>query len=94
MAETPVGDHARYAEQVYDSHHTALRYYFLRHLGDAAAADACVRETLRRFPYPAEGAGDGRQSYERARLMRIAFAVCKERGACAPAPSRDEARAA
>jgi DNA-directed RNA polymerase specialized sigma24 family protein len=94
MAETSGGGLARYVEQVYDEHHSTLRYYFQRHLGDASAADACARETFRRFYDYAAGGGDEIRASARARLMRIAFAVCTERAAGASTAPAVEARAA
>ena len=82
MARLAGGDRARYVEHVQDCHYSTLRYYFLKHLGDAVAADACVRETFRRFFDSAKGGGaEEEYAYARVYLMRIAFAVCVERSA-------------
>lgn len=79
----PVGvERARYVEQIHDCHHSTLRYYFLKHLGDASAVDACVRETFRRFFDSAQSRGSEEEpASARVYLMRNAFAVCKERNA-------------
>lgn len=66
--------------QIYDGHYSALRRYFMKHLGDASEADACVRDTFRRFFDSMKGGRfEDVRPYARARLMRAAFAVCTER---------------
>jgi DNA-directed RNA polymerase specialized sigma24 family protein len=68
-----VEEHSRHIGQIYQENYARLRHYFQAQLRDAAEADACVHETIRRFFFFMEDrCWEEDDEYVPVYLMRIA----------------------
>jgi DNA-directed RNA polymerase specialized sigma24 family protein len=73
-------DRSHYVGLVYEEHYGRLRHYFLLQIGDAAEAEACVHETIRRFFFFMEDRNwEAEVKYISIYLMRIAGLLCSRK---------------
>lgn len=73
-------DQTQYVAQIYQEQYARLLRYFLRQLGNAAEAEACVQETIRRLFYFMEDRDwESESEYVPVYLMRIAGLVCSRK---------------